>query len=63
MTYKLLPIYKSPPVVVIPPLVANFTIPPTFKFFSIPTPPLVTIEPVSLSVDSVVLFTKRSSFI
>ena len=31
--------------------------PPTFKFFSIPTPPSVTIEPVSLSIDSVMSFT------
>ena len=37
--------------------------PPTFRFFSIPTPPSVTIEPVSLSVDSVLLFTKIELFI
>ena len=41
------PTYKSPPVVTIPPLDARVTIPtifalpPTFKLFSIPTPPSV----------------------
>ena len=29
--------------------------PPTFRFFSIPTPPSMTTAPVSLLVDSVVL--------
>ena len=63
------PTYRLPPVVVIPPEDASVVIPPTlkfpptFKFFSMPTPPLATIEPVSLSIDSVALFTKRSSFI
>ena len=52
-----------------PPLDANVVIPttlncpPTFRFFSIPTPPLVTIEPVSISVDSVLSFTKIELFI
>ena len=34
----------------------NDTAPPTFKLFSIPTPPLTTRAPVSLSSDSVVEF-------
>ena len=54
---------------VIPPLDANvvtpttLNCPPIFRFFSIPTPPSVTIEPVSLFVDSVLSFTKIEPFI
>ena len=52
-----------------PPFAARVVIPrtlkepPTLRFFSIPTPPSVIIDPVSLLVDSVVSFTKSESLI
>ena len=66
LTYKSSPIYKSPPVVVIPPAPArvtatptdgpvNETAPPTYRFSSIPVPPSTTNDPVSLLAEPVVL--------
>ena len=68
MTYKSFPTYKSPPVVVIPPADANVVTPtilnccPTFKFFSIPTPPFTDKAPVSLFVESVATLIKIEAF-
>ena len=63
LTNKSSPIYKSPPVVVIPPAPArvtatptdgpvNETAPPTFNLFSIPTPPATCTAPLSGVVES-----------
>ena len=65
--YKSPPTYKSPPVVLIPPADANVVTPidlkfsPTFKFFSIPTPPSITTAPLSLSSEYVVSDTANIS--
>ena len=73
-TYKSPPVVVIPPAPAREtstpdPSPVNDTAPPTFKFnpiftlFSTPIPPSVTIEPISLLVDSVIPFTSNGSLI